>query len=67
MLTVYLCEDHPEELDFFKETILKILGDFSGKSCGEGHFPVRSSCWIPVPAQKGAEFIFSISIWGSPP
>ncbi len=25
MLTVYLCEDHPEELDFFKETILKIL------------------------------------------
>ena len=38
MLTVYLCEDHPEELDFFKETILKILEDFSGKILWGGAF-----------------------------
>ncbi len=38
MLTVYLCEDHPEELDFFKETILKILEDFSGNILWGGAF-----------------------------
>ena len=38
MLTVYLCEDHPEELDFFKETILKILEDYSGKILWGGAF-----------------------------
>lgn len=39
MLTVYLCEDHPEELNYFADTIRNILKDFPEEVQWGGAFP----------------------------